>query len=98
MAGTISPRRSLCPPMPRYFFRIKNDIDVPDRGGKDVDDLASARQLAVVYARDLAAEAVCRGQVNLQHRIAIEDRANASLAQNVSSMDAAGRSGHCRYL
>lgn len=59
--------------MPHYFFRIKNDIDVPDAEGQEMDNLAAARHQAVAYARDLAAEAVREGAVNLRHHIVVED-------------------------
>ena len=65
--------QSFCPPMSRYFFHIKNDIEVPDPEGQELDNLAAARQLAVAYARDLAAEAVRQGEVDLKHRIVIAD-------------------------
>jgi len=62
-----------CRPMARYFFNIKNDIEVADPEGQELDNLAAARQLAVAYARDLAAEAVRQGEVDLNHRIVITD-------------------------
>lgn len=59
--------------MARYFFHIKNDIEVADPEGQELDNLAAARQQAVHYARDLAAEAVRQGEVDLKHRIVIAD-------------------------
>jgi len=59
--------------MPRFFFNIKNDIDVIDPEGQELDNLAAARQQAIAYARDLAAEAVRQGEVDLKHSIIISD-------------------------
>jgi len=62
--------------MPHYFFRIINDIDTEDSEGLELDSLASARHKAVAFARDLAAEAVRLGGVDLNHRIVVEDEAH----------------------
>lgn len=59
--------------MARFFFHIKNDIEVTDPEGQELDNLAAARQQAVHYARDLAAEAVRQGEVDLKHRIVVAD-------------------------
>lgn len=59
--------------MAHYFFRILNDIDTEDPEGEELDNLARAHQKAVAYARDLSAEAVRQGEVDLNHRIVIED-------------------------
>jgi len=59
--------------MARFYFNIKNDIEVRDPEGQELDNLAAARQQAVAYARDLAAEAVRQGAVDLKHRIVISD-------------------------
>lgn len=67
--------------MPRYFFRIKNDIDVEDPEGQELDNLAAARYQAVAYARDLAAEAVRQGEINLKHRIVVEDEQGEKLLE-----------------
>jgi hypothetical protein len=73
--------------MARYFFRIMNDIDVEDPEGQELDNLAVARQQAVAYARDLAAEAVRQGEVDLKHRIVVEDEDRQALL-TVSFRDA----------
>ena len=65
--------------MARYFFNIKNGIEVADPEGQDLDNLAAARQQAVAYARDLAAEAVRQGEVDLKHRIVIADEDGTAL-------------------
>jgi hypothetical protein len=59
--------------MPHFYFDIANDIEVEDPEGLDLDNLAAARQKAVAYARDLAAEAVRQGEIDLKHRIVISD-------------------------
>lgn len=59
--------------MPRFYFDISNDISVEDPEGQELDNLAAAHQKAVAYARDLAAEAVRQGEVDLNHSIVIGD-------------------------
>ena len=55
--------------MPRYFFHIHNDIDVPDEEGQEKADNLAAMQAALDYARDLASTSVRSGTLNLQHFI-----------------------------
>lgn len=65
--------------MAHYYFRIVNNIEVEDQEGRELDTLAAARHHAVAYARDLAAEAVRRGEVDLKHRIVVEDEDHEAL-------------------
>jgi hypothetical protein len=60
--------------MPKFYFHLYNDMDVPDDEGKDLLDLHSARAWASWQARVLVGETVKEeGRVPLKHRIDIED-------------------------
>lgn len=59
--------------MARFFFHIVGDLDVEDPEGQELADVAAARKAALFYARDMAADAVRRGELNLKHRIVVED-------------------------
>ena len=62
------------PVVPRFYFHLRNDMDVPDEEGKDLPDLESARAHAERLARFEASEAVKeQGRVVLNHRIDVED-------------------------
>jgi hypothetical protein len=60
--------------MPRYYFHLYNDINVPDDEGEDLPDLAAAQAFARREARVLAGETVKQdGRITLHHRIDIEN-------------------------
>jgi hypothetical protein len=60
--------------MPRFFFHLHNDMDVADEEGEDLPDIEAARAFAMRQARALAADtARQRGEIDLRHRIDIED-------------------------
>ena len=66
--------------MPRFYFHLINDIDVPDDEGENFGDLAEARDFAVGQARALiAAATVDEGRIVLHHRIDIEDERHVLL-------------------
>ena len=66
--------------MPRFYFHLHNDVDVPDDEGVELPDLAAARAHAVRCARVTFAEvAKDEGRVVLHHRIDIEDEGGAVL-------------------
>jgi hypothetical protein len=67
--------------VPRFYFHLYNDINVPDEEGVDLPDLDAARAQAVRDARVTFAEmAKDEGRVVLHHRIDIEDEQGAVLA------------------
>jgi hypothetical protein len=67
--------------MPRFYFHLHNDGDVPDLGGKELPDLAAARAHAVIMARFEVSEAATRqGRIVLSHRIDVEDENGTVLA------------------
>ena len=60
--------------MPRFYFHLRNDMDVPDDEGKEMPSVDAARAYAVDLARFELSEMVKdEGRVTLQHRIDIED-------------------------
>ena len=60
--------------MPRFYFHLINDVDVPDIEGQTHGDLAAARIHAIGQARAMvAAMVVEEGRIVLHHRIDIED-------------------------
>lgn len=60
--------------MPRFYFHLHNDLDVPDEEGKELSDLNAARAYASEQARGLLGElAKEEGRIVLHHRIDIED-------------------------
>lgn len=60
--------------MPRFFFHLIDDLDVPDNEGVELADLDSAQARAVHSARSLMCETIQRdGRITLGHRIDIED-------------------------
>lgn len=66
--------------MPRFYFQLYDDVDVPDDEGVELADLESARAYAVKCARVTFAEmAKDEGRVVLHHRIDIEDERRSVL-------------------
>ena len=59
--------------MPKFYFHLRNDIDVDDEEGTDFPDLAAAREHAVANVRSVAAGNVSNGHLDLWHRIEIAD-------------------------
>ena len=60
--------------MPRFYFHLRNDLDVPDDEGKELPDMQAALEYARTNARLEAAETLKeQGKLTLSHRIDIED-------------------------
>jgi hypothetical protein len=60
--------------VPRFYFHLRNDLDVPDELGVELPDLAAAREHAAQDARfTLAQVAMDEGKINFEHCIDIED-------------------------
>ncbi|HEX4737140.1 MAG TPA: hypothetical protein VH331_06225 [Allosphingosinicella sp.] len=59
--------------MPRFYFHVYNDIVAIDEEGLDLPDVDAAREQALESARELVCEGIHKGQLNLDHRIEIED-------------------------
>ena len=65
--------------MPRFYFHLFNDTQVPDPEGIDLPDAKIALQRAASAARVMAAESVREGRLVLSHRIEISDETGASV-------------------
>ena len=60
--------------MARYFFNLRNDVDVDDEEGQEVPDFKAAQERATAYARDMAAASILeRHKLDLAHRIEVAD-------------------------
>ena len=60
--------------MPRFFFHVRDDLDVPDDEGADLSNMVSARDYAARAARVLMCESMRVDRIiMLDHRIDIED-------------------------
>ncbi len=66
--------------MPRYYFHVYDDVEALDDEGLDRADAEAAVAGAVNAARELAAEEVRRGKLNLGHRIEVEDESGSVIA------------------
>jgi len=67
--------------VPRFYFHLYNDVEVPDDEGLELPDLEAARAHAVRCARVTFAEvAKDEGRVVLHHRIDIENEERSVLA------------------
>ena len=67
--------------MPRFFFHLHDDLDVPDIEGVECADLTAAHARAICSARSLMCETVQReGRITLHHRIDVEDDRKVVLA------------------
>ena len=63
--------------MPRYFFRLCDDLDCEDPEGIELPDLHAAHEEAIRSIRSIMAEEVGRGRLPLKGRIEIKDEAGA---------------------
>jgi len=68
------------PTMPRYFFNLRNDLDVDDLEGLDLPNLEAAHVEAVRLTRNMVAVgAQEEGRINLSHRIEVTDSNGTAL-------------------
>jgi hypothetical protein len=66
--------------VPRFFFHLCDDVDVPDDEGVELPDLAAAREHARRQVLNLIGENVKeQGRIVLHHRLDIEDEQGAVL-------------------
>ena len=61
------------PAMPRFYFHLHNDVDSLDEEGRELPDLRAASQAALQDARQMAAESVMNGHLNLHHYVEVTD-------------------------
>jgi hypothetical protein len=60
--------------MPRFFFHLHDDVDLPDPDGSELPDLAAARERANAAALDVICGVLkAERRLTLHHRIDIED-------------------------
>jgi hypothetical protein len=57
--------------VPRFYFHLHNDIDSLDEEGREVADTETARRMALVDARHMAAESVREGHLNRAHFVEV---------------------------
>jgi len=67
--------------MPHFFFHLENRIGVTrDHDGQEFSDLAAARIAAATNIRDILAEEVKHGHLDMRGRIRIADAQDGALA------------------
>lgn len=59
--------------VPRYFFTLRDGDLFPDEEGQELPDDDAARAAAVESARELMAESLRRGSLDLRETIVITD-------------------------
>lgn len=59
--------------MPKFFFNLRDDVSVVDCEGKDLPDIATAREEAVRHARGMMSEDIKDGRLVLKDEIDIVD-------------------------
>jgi hypothetical protein len=57
----------------RYFFHLHDDIEAHDEEGRELPDIEAARRSALAEIRQVAAESVHEGPLNLGHYVEVED-------------------------
>jgi hypothetical protein len=72
--------------MPKYYFRLCDDVDCEDEEGVELPDTASAIDEAVRGARSIMADQITKGRLSLKPRIEVVDEAG-SIAATVAFRD-----------
>ena len=65
--------------MPRFYFHLHHAVEAIDEEGMELADLEAAREEAIRSGRDLVAEGVRNGQVNLSHWIEVHDESGTQV-------------------
>jgi hypothetical protein len=66
--------------MPRYYFHLHDDMDVPDPEGTELPNVEAALASAMAQGRQMAGDLVKEeGRLHLSHRIDIEDALHSVL-------------------
>ncbi len=74
--------------MPRFYFHLHDDVDVPDASGEELPGLEEAQAHAIRMSRFEESEGAMRdGRIDLSHRIDVED-ANGEVLATVRFSDA----------
>jgi hypothetical protein len=60
--------------VPRFFFHLLDDLDVPDPDGEELPNLDAARDRAAKNAREMMALSLVEtARINRHHRIEVAD-------------------------
>ena len=59
--------------MPRYLFHLHSDPNAMDEEGRELPDVAAAREYAMEAARDMVCADIKQGWLNLDHSIEVVD-------------------------
>jgi len=59
--------------MPKFFFNLRDEVSINDWEGKDLTDVAMARELAIKHARGMMSEDVKDGRLVLKDEIEVVD-------------------------
>lgn len=62
--------------MPRFYFHLFNHETIVDNEGTELPDRDSAMARAAYMAREMAAESVREGSLDVHHRIEVTDEDN----------------------
>ena len=65
--------------MARFYFHLYNDIVSKDEEGRELPDVDTARHDAQEDARNMAAESVREGELNLDHYVEVADDTGETL-------------------
>lgn len=65
--------------MPRYYFHLFNDMQIPDPEGIELSNESIALERARSAAREMAAESVRQGRLVLNHRIEVADESGKTI-------------------
>ncbi len=65
--------------MPRFYFHLHNDMYTHDEEGREFRDVDAAHGAAVEDARQMAAESVRAGHLDLTHYVEVTDDSDRSL-------------------
>jgi hypothetical protein len=65
--------------MARFYFHLHNGVEAHDDEGRELPDLDAARDDACKDARDMAAESVRCGALDLRHYVEVADYSGAEL-------------------
>jgi hypothetical protein len=67
--------------MPRFYFHLFNAVVAIDEEGRELPDPEAARRAAMEDAREMAAESVRKGTLDLDHYIEVADERGQILSQ-----------------
>jgi hypothetical protein len=65
--------------MPRFYFHLFNDVTIVDQEGEEAASDDAAIEAATRMAREMAAESVRAGRLNLGHRIDVADASGGTI-------------------